>query len=487
MKRLYALAATAFACMLCGCATTLTGTKLAAHPSGELKGIPVNMTKPQFAVSHQPAAAADGEAITTLTLSYVADRDRRYVMNIDPNWLTSTGLTVNLGTQGQLQSINATDASTAVETIQTIGKVVKAAIATGAFNTGSTYKNLAEKVKQETLIADTDLPPHSCLVEKNALDEKQMPRSAIGGHALTARVALAERLKAAVNDTGAQSRFQHLSDTELRLLKSVRCTLEAEFVAERAEERKNQEEALKDVPAVQQGVASPLAAQAVNPEKSWQDRSTALARLTHLLGTESEYALATVRIATEKPGATLALAQKLVDMPLAEWRRKRVQSIQEDIDTRTRRLSHLGCGLTGRGTAPSPSSKQCTAARKNLAQANEDMAVVLGKLSEYRIANRLEAQIVAATNNKKAIDAKLFQQLRTAVNLARTDIAEAKIAALKTPDAAAPAIIKREAVQLLSPLKGTEVNSSWIVAQALKDLPSNATLPDMIVVIEKEN
>lgn len=487
MKLIHALAATAFACMLPGCTTNLTGARLRAQPSGELKGIPVNMTKPQFAVSHQAAATADGEATTSLTLSYVADPDRRYVMNMDPNWLTSTGFTVNLGTQGQLMSINATGTSTAVDTIQTIGKVVKAAVATGAFNTGSAYRNLAGKVSEEELIADTDLPPHSCLDDKNMLDKTLMPRTAMGAPARATRTALVKRMTAAINDKGAQSRFLHLSDTEFRLLKSVRCTLEAEFDKLRTEERTLQATALENVAENLRKEAGDFAAQAVDPDKGWQERSTALARLARLLGTKNEYAISTARIATQKPDATLALAQKLVDMPLAEWRRKRAQTIQFEIDTRTRQLNHLGCGVTGAGTPPAPSDEQCAAASKNLAQANEDMAVVLGKLNEYRMANRLEGQIVAATKGKKDIDAKAFQQLRTAANLARTDVAEARTAVLKTPDAVAPALVKREAVRMLSPPKGTEVNSGWIVDKVLTDLPADANLPDMIVVIEKEN
>jgi hypothetical protein len=445
------------------------------------------MTKPQFAVSHQAAATPDGDATTTLTLSYVADRDRRYVMNMDPNWLTSTGLTVNLGTQGQLQSINATGASTVVETIQTIGKVVKAAVATGAFDTGNAYKNLASKVKVEKLIADTDLPPYSCLDDKEKLDITLMKRSAIGGPELAIKTNLENRLLAAANDKSMQSRFQYLSNVELRLLKSVRCTLEAEFAKDQAEELKLQGEAREKLGEQVKAGATTLAEKAVNPDMSWQERSTALARLGWLLGPKNEYAISTARIVTEKPSATLALAQKLVDMPLAEWRRKRAQTIQSEIDLLVRQLSNLECGVTGGRMPKASSDRQCAEARKNLAYLNEDMAAFLGRLNEYRMAIRLEGQIAAAANSKKEIDAKAFQQIRAAVNLARSDLAEAKIAVLKTPEATAPALVKREAVRMLSPPKGTDVTSGWIVDKVLSDIHANANLPDMIVVIEKEN
>src|SRR5262245_47243166 len=121
MQRQSLVALTAVALLgVAGCTTTLVGSRLPSQPSGELAGIPINMTKPQFDVTYTPGATPDDDPTATITISYVADFDHRYVLNVSPSWLTSSGFDIGLGTEGQLVSVSSTGTSNATAAVQTV-------------------------------------------------------------------------------------------------------------------------------------------------------------------------------------------------------------------------------------------------------------------------------------------------------------------------------------------------------------------------------
>lgn len=470
----------------------MKGARIDAAPKGDLAGIPVNMTKPQFEVSHLPGASPRDEATTTITVKYVADRQRRYVLNIDPNWLTSSGMGISLGPDGQLRSINASGASNATAIVQTVGKIAKAAAAHGFLDEDSPFAALGAAVTDEAQIATSSAPPNSCL-KGEAYDATLIVRRPLASSEKAIRAALAGRLAGAKAVPAFQEQFHYFSDDEFRLLKAVRCSLEEQYVKKRKGLRDQQAGVAATMPAALLLAAQALATTATTPAKPAVERNSALARLRKLLqpkGNEKwrDYATVTSDLANLEPAAPLALASTLVDMPLAEWRRRRVTAIQGEIDDRSRRLAQLGCdGRSVIAVNARQTAAHCNAALRDLAAAQEELASTVGRLNEYRLGVRLDEQIARLTRQRGDADPAMYQKLRAASNVAKTDVTAARDAALKSASAAAPALLKRDAVLMLTARAGEKADAAWVLDAALAKLPESASLPDFVIVLNKEN
>lgn len=474
-----------------GCSTTMTGNRLGASPSGNLQGIPINMTKPQFEVTYAPGATPKDESNTTITVKYVADHERRYVLNIDPNWLTSSGIGFTLGAEGQLVSMNSSSSSNATAIVQTVGKIAKAVAASAALDESSTYESLAAAIKTEGFIANSVSPPNSCL-EGHIYNGALMPRIVLPKEAIGARDELYRRLKAAKDTPELQEQFRHMSLTEFRILKSVRCSLEKAHADRYAKFLEQQAIALKDVPIAVRPQAEAFAATAVDSEKKSIERFSALARLQHLLAQKGnsagqEYGVKTADLAGFSPKAPLELAQSLVDMPLPDWQRRRVLASQTQIDQLQREVLLQGCDTPGTSAkSPASVSPQCARAIRELANAQEEMATALGRLTEYRLAARLDAQIAVQASQKGGVEPKNYQQLRTASNQAKTDIATSRAAILKTADPTAPASLTRKEVLMLKAAPGASTTVAWVLDKTVAKLSEADVLPDFVIVISKE-
>lgn len=477
------------------CSTTMTGARMDTSPKGNLVGIPINMTRPQFEVAHIPGATAKDEDSTTITVKYVADYTRRYALNIDPNWLTSSGMGLTLGPEGQLVSMNSSSSSNATAIVQTVGKIVKAAASSASFDESDPWQLLVDALEAEKKIAETTAAPMSCL-DGAAFDADLVKRSDMTIADEKEKKVLGERLKLAKSIPELQEVFRHTSTTELRLLKAVRCSLEKKLTDGLTVLVKNQADALQTVPGDQQAAARALADAATDPDKNAIARSSALARLRNLVGSGTgagkEYARTTADVANWAPDPVLELAEKLVDMSVPEWQRRRVVGAQALADRLTGELLLLRCdGSTAmavpvRNRMRATPAAACAGLSLRRAAALEDVAAAVGRLTEFRLATRLDAQLAAQASQKGGVDPKTYQQLRTASNQAKNDVAAARSAILKTADPVAPTALTRKEVLTLQAPPGTSPNSQWVLDQAASTLHGAQVVPDFVIVFSKE-
>jgi hypothetical protein len=476
---------------LSACSTTMTGARIGASPSGNLKGIPVNMTKPQFEVAYVPGATPKDEANTTITVKYVADYERRYVLNIDPNWLTSSGIGFTLGAEGQLVSMNSANSSNATAIVQTVGKIAKAVVSSGALDEASNYDSLATAIKAEKRIANNVSPPDSCLSGRT-FKGSLVPRMDLPIEAVGAKNDVYRRITAAKNSPELQQQFRHMSLMEFRILKAVRCSLEEAYAKRYDTLLDEQSKALETVPSAVTAKAGDLAAAAVNSGKASIERVSALARLQHLLAQSEnikgkEYGIKTADLAGFSPDGALELVQSLVDMTLPDWQRRRVLSSQSQIEQLKREVVLERCDSPSTDAKlRSSTSLQCVHALGGLANAQEEMAAAVGRLTEYRLAAKLDAQVAAQAIHKGGVDPKNYQRLRTAADQAKADIANSRAAILKTPDPTVPASLTRKEVLMLKAPPGSLPEVGWVLDKTVTSLTDAEVLPDFVIVISKE-
>lgn len=485
------VAAAAVMLVASGCSTTLVGSRVPTSPSGELGGIPVNMTKPQFGVTYTPGATPDDEPTATITIAYVADFDHRYVLNVSPSWLTSSGFDVSLGPEGQLVSVNSTGTSNAVAAIQTVAKIAKTVAGVGALDKATpAYDKLAKTVAELTDSAVSSEPPLSC-VEENGYSAKLDKRAQLTAPLKNAQSQLAARLKlaGAVPD---RNEFHYFNDDELRLLKTARCELEKVDSKTKDGLIAKKDEAIKNLAGKKNEAAVLQLTNSAIDAEDQKARVASLVRLRLLARSTNDpatltVAAATAAIAGRKPAPELTLAKGLVEISRDDWRRRRILSVQREITAREWRLTQLGCGVPSVvSTVPPASPSDCATAASALDTAREELAESLGKLTDQRLAARLGKQLTAQAAGAKDVEPLVFQRLRTARGLAVTDLENAKAAAVKTAAPPAPVTLKKEAVPMLNASGQAKSDGDWVLEKVVEGLAADSNdLPALVVVIDK--
>ncbi|WLG83708.1 hypothetical protein PSH97_21795 [Pseudomonas cucumis] len=453
------------------------------------------MTKPQFGVSFTPGETEDDESTATITITYVADLDHRYLLNISPSWATSSGLDIDLGSDGQLISINSSNTSNVTAVVQTVAKLASAAAMVGALDLNNEpYSSLADRVEKQNQIAVTSSPPNSCLrgaeyrskfVGLTDLEERQKG----------VRSALVNRLRLANDLPETAGLLHYMNDEEFRLLKAVRCSLEEEWFDERAARMtKTDDELDKLTPGNKDGTRIiDLVRSATDPKMPLNSRIASLSRLRQLekiSAWKSEISpvlVATSNFASYEPSSVLKLTKALVDMSPEEWRQRRLLTIQREVQAREWEVAQLGCGVPSVVTKSlGKSATECRRALGALSVAREDFAANLGRLTDYRLASKFGSQLASKATSSNEIDPKAYERLRVARNAALTDVDSAKSALLNGPPHPQPIQVNKDVVKMLNATGQTEADGSWVLDKVVTELPEDGTdIPEIVIVIDK--
>lgn len=175
-----------------GCTSSLTGTKLEPNDTagkGKLEGIPYQLPRPRFTISKVEADSSGSANGYRIELEYEPDPDQRYMITMDPAWLTDIEFELNFGELGQITSTTSDTTEQLTPAVTAVGEFFVSALSSVAKIAGAAdTKQVSDKPPFEQVkMALTDRVKREKKIwnEKNKKLESANPAEIRVGEALS--------------------------------------------------------------------------------------------------------------------------------------------------------------------------------------------------------------------------------------------------------------------------------------------------------------